>query len=325
KFICHLRAKVNCAGKVCADPSVHYISKDTCSKTSDVLGSHDSFSYWVDEKSPVGPDQATAIKRLSRISLVRKIMKKWSVTQNLTFKEQLEGGIRYFDLRVSSKPGELGQETYFIHGLFGIKVWDGLKEMNSFLEQHPTEVIFLDFNHFYAMDDSHHHVLINRIHSVFDSKLCSVQCVEYVTLLYMWEKKHQVLIFYHHPLYQKYPFLWPGNKMPAPWANTTNVHKLLQFLETTLGERSRYGTFHVSQAILTPRVKTIARHLVRGLKNTLVHRNLPMILNWVKAQKPGVMGVNIITSDFVELVDFAATVIALNDLLLEDDESATKS
>lgn len=52
-------------------------------------------------------------------------------------------------------------------------------------------------------------------------------------------------------------------------------------------------------------------------------RNLPMILNWVKAQKPGVMGVNIITSDFVELVDFAATVIALNDLLLEEDESAT--
>ncbi|KFO57627.1 PI-PLC X domain-containing protein 2, partial [Corvus brachyrhynchos] len=288
-------------------------------------GSHDSFSYWVDEKSPVGPDQATVIKRLARISLVRKIMKKWSVTQNLTFKEQLEGGIRYFDLRVSSKPGEIGQEIYFIHGLFGIKVWDGLKEMNGFLEQHPKEVIFLDFNHFYAMEDSHHHFLINRIHSAFESKLCCVECVEYVTLLRMLNvfQTQNVLIFYHHPLYQEYPFLWPGNKMPAPWANTTNVHKLLQFLETTLGERSRYGAFHVSQAILTPRVKTIARHLIRGLKNTLVHRNLPMILNWVKAQKPGVMGVNIITSDFVELVDFAATVIALNDLLLEEDESAT--
>ncbi|PKK30556.1 hypothetical protein A306_00000087 [Columba livia] len=240
-------------------------------------------------------------------------MKKWSVTQNLTFKEQLEGGIRYFDLRVSSKPGEIGQEIYFIHGLFGIKVWDGLKEINTFLEQHPKEVVFLDFNHFYAMDDSHHFFLINRIRSAFESKLCSVECVE------------DVLIFYHYPLFREYAFLWPGNKMPAPWANTTNVHKLIQFLETTLEERSRYGTFHVSQAILTPRVKTIARHLIRGLKNTLVHRNLPMILNWVKAQKPGVMGVNIITSDFVELVDFAATVIALNDLLLEEDESSSKS
>lgn len=47
------------------------------------------------------------------------------------------------------------------------------------------------------------------------------------------------------------------------------------------------------------------------------HRNLPFILNWVKLQKPGVMGVNIITSDFVEQVDFAATVIGLNNLLLQ--------
>lgn len=82
----------------------------------------------------------------------------------------------------------------------------------------------------------------------------------------------QVLVFYHHSICETYPVLWAGNKMPAPWANTTNVHKLLQFLETTLNERAKHGTFHVSQAILTPRVKTVARHLSRGLKNTLVHR-----------------------------------------------------
>uniref|UniRef100_A0A8D0G373 Phosphatidylinositol specific phospholipase C X domain containing 2 n=1 Tax=Sphenodon punctatus TaxID=8508 RepID=A0A8D0G373_SPHPU len=288
-----------------------------------IPGSHDSFSYWVDEKSPVGPDQATAIKRLAKISLVKKLMKKWSVTQNLTFKEQLEGGIRYFDLRVSSKPGEVGNEIYFIHGLFGITVWDGLMEINNFLIHHPQEVIFLDFNHFYAMDHNHHEYLISRIQEAFGSKLCTKECVENMTLQYLWEKEQQVLIFYHYPLFEEYPFLWAGSKMPAPWANTTNVNKLLQFLETTLGERAKHGTFHVSQAILTPRVKTIARHLIRGLKNTLVHRNLPMILKWVKSQKPGTMGVNIITSDFVELVDFAATVIALNNLLLEGDRAVT--
>lgn len=47
-------------------------------------------------------------------------------------------------------------------------------------------------------------------------------------------------------------------------------------------------------------------------------RNLPAILDWVKTQKPGATGVNIITSDFVDLVDFATTVIELNDLLEED-------
>ncbi|XP_069493289.1 PI-PLC X domain-containing protein 2 [Ambystoma mexicanum] len=283
-----------------------------------IPGSHDSFSFWVDEKSPVGPDQAMSIKRLAKISLVKKLMKKWSVTQSLTFKEQLEAGIRYFDLRVSSKPDEPGEEVYFIHGLFGIKVWDGLMEINKFLAQHKKEVVFLDFNHFYAMTYEHHTHLISMLQEIFGDKLCQTACVENVTLNYAWENNCQVLIFYHHSLSEGYTFLWPGNKMPAPWANTTNVFKLLQFLETTLGERSKHGAFHVSQAILTPRVKTIFRGLQGGLKNTLVHRNLPVILNWVKEQKPGVQGVNIITSDFVELIDFAETVIGLNSLLIEE-------
>ncbi|XP_053562921.1 PI-PLC X domain-containing protein 2 [Bombina bombina] len=284
-----------------------------------IPGSHDSFSFWVDEKSPVGPDQTTSIKRLAKISLVKKVMKKWSVTQSLTFKEQLESGIRYFDLRVSSKPEEAGRDIYFIHGLYGIKVWDGLTEINQFLTCHSKEVVLLDFNHFYAMEHEHHIYLVNMLQEVFGDKLCKADCVENITLQYLWEKEYQVLIFYHYNIWNEYTFLWPGNKMPAPWANTTNVHKLIQFLETTLGERSKRGTFHVSQAILTPRVKTIVRGFKSGLKNTLVHRNLPMILNWVKAQKPGAVGVNIITSDFVELVDFAETVIGLNYMLLRSN------
>lgn len=156
-----------------------------------ILGSHDSFSFWVDEKSPVGPDQAASIKRLAKISLVKKLMKKWSVTQNLTFKEQLESGIRYFDLRVSSKPEE-GREIYFIHGLYGIRVWDGLTEINTFLNNHSKEVVLLDFNHFYAMEHEHHLYLLNMLQEVFGSKLCPAECVENITLQYVWEKNYQV-------------------------------------------------------------------------------------------------------------------------------------
>ncbi|XP_061103925.1 PI-PLC X domain-containing protein 2-like [Conger conger] len=283
-----------------------------------VPGSHDSFSFWVDEKAPVGPDQKPMVKHLaSAFRLVaKKVMKKWSMTQNLTFSEQLEGGIRYFDLRVSSKPGEPGHEIFFIHGLFGHKVRDGLHEINTFLNSHPKEVIFLDFNHHYAMNKEHHRYLIAMLQHVFGHKLCNSNVTEDITLDYLWENKHQVIVFYHHPLADDCPHLWPGSKIPAPWANTTDANKLIQFLETTLGERTQCGSFHVSQAILTPRVKTIFRGLVKGLRNHLVERNLPTIMTWVEAQRPGANGVNIITSDFVELVDFATTVIKLNNLLL---------
>ncbi|KAG9351409.1 hypothetical protein JZ751_022659, partial [Albula glossodonta] len=272
-------------------------------------GSHDSFSFWVDEKAPVGPDQKAVVKHLAGLfrQLAKKVMKKWSMTQTLTFREQLEGGIRYFDLRVSSKPGEPGNEVYFIHGLFGHKVRDGLNEINDFLNSHTKEVVFLDFNHHYAMGKEHHMYLIAMLQNIFGHKLCKRKVVEDITLDYLWENKCQVIVFYHHELAEDCPLLWPGSKIPAPWANTTDALKLIEFLQTTLGERSKYGSFHVSQAILTPRVKTIFIGLMKGLRNHLVERNLPIIMTWVESQKPGANGVNIITCDFVELVDFATT------------------
>ncbi|KAM4718510.1 PI-PLC X domain-containing protein 2 isoform 2-T2 [Anableps anableps] len=244
-----------------------------------VPGSHDSFTFWVDVHAPVGPDQKAYVKYLATMFsvLAKKVMVKWSMTQNLTFREQLDAGIRYFDLRVSSKPGESGNEIYFIHGLFGHK-------------------------------------------EVFGSKMCSDCAVENITLNYLWEKKYQVIVFYHHPSAQGIPVMWPGNKIPAPWANTTEPNKLIQFLETTLKERNKQGSFHVTQAILTPTANTVAKGLVWGLREYLVERNLPIIMSWVQTQRPGVDGINIITSDFVELTDFANIVIKLNNLLLSEPE-----
>ncbi|CAL8321195.1 unnamed protein product [Boreogadus saida] len=198
-------------------------------------------------------------------------------------------------------------------------------DINSFLNKHRKEVVFLDFNHHYAMEEEHHAYLISMLQEVFGSKLCRASPVETITLDFLWEKKYQVIVFYHHTSAQGCPVIWPGNKIPAPWANTTKPHKLIKFLETTLQERQQQGSFHVSQAILTPKVNTVAKGLVWGLRNYLVERNLPAIMTWVEAQKPGVGGVNIITSDFVELTDFANTVIRLNNLLLSERDHSGAS
>ncbi|KAL4000901.1 hypothetical protein ACER0C_006200 [Sarotherodon galilaeus] len=253
-----------------------------------VPGSHDSFTFWVDVHAPVGPDQKVYVKYLATMFsvLAKKVMVKWSMTQNLTFKEQLDAGIRYFDLRVSSKPGESGNEIYFIHGLFGHKV------------------VFLDFNHYYAMEAEHHVYLISMLQEVFGSKLCNNCAVE------------NVIVFYHHPSAQGVPVMWPGNKIPAPWANTTEPIKLIEVRKQYFNYKQ--GSFHVSQAILTPTVNTVAKGLLWGLRSYLVERNLPTIMSWVEAQRPGVDGVNIITSDFVDLTDFANVVIKLNNLLLSE-------
>lgn len=54
------------------------------------------------------------------------------------------------------------------------------------------QVVFLDFNHYYAMDAEHHVYLISMLQEVFGSKLCNNCAVESITLDYLWEKKYQV-------------------------------------------------------------------------------------------------------------------------------------
>ena len=54
------------------------------------------------------------------------------------------------------------------------------------------KVIFLDFNHYYAMGPEHHVYLLNMLQEVFGSKLCNNCAVESITLDFLWENKYQV-------------------------------------------------------------------------------------------------------------------------------------
>ncbi|GLD75155.1 PI-PLC X domain-containing protein 3 [Lates japonicus] len=144
-----------------------------------------------------------------------------------------------------------------------------------------------------------------------------------VTLQYLWEKEYQVLVFYHHPMALEVPFLWPGQMMPSPWANTTDPEKLVQFLQASVTDRRRKGTFFVSQVVLTPKASTVMKGVASGLRETITERALPGMMQWIRSQRPGESGINIITADFVELGEFISAVITLNYHLDEDDDDAT--
>ncbi len=61
--------------------------------------------------------------------------------QTLTIYQQLEAGVRYFDLHVTKYRGAL----YGEHGLFTKPLKQYLKHMVIFLEEHPKEVLILHF------------------------------------------------------------------------------------------------------------------------------------------------------------------------------------
>ncbi|XP_072717008.1 PI-PLC X domain-containing protein 3 [Ciconia boyciana] len=288
-------------------------------------GSHDSFSFYIDEASPVGPEQPETVQNFVSVfgTVAKKLMRKWLATQTMNFTSQLEAGIRYFDLRISTKPRDPDNELYFAHGLFSAKVKEGLEEINAFLTDHPKEVVFLDFNHFYGMQKYHHEKLVQMLKDTYGNKMCPAIFAHEVSLQYLWEKEHQVLVFYHSPVALEVPFLWPGQMMPAPWANTTDPEKLIQFLQASITERRKKGFFFISQVVLTPKASTVVKGVASGLRETITERALPAMMQWVRTQKPGESGVNIITADFVELGDFISTVIKLNYALDEGEDDTT--
>jgi len=70
-------------------------------------------------------------------------------TQNTSIAEQLQAGTRYFDIRVANDAGTL---RVFHADLFGPEFLPILADVRAFLEANPSEVLLLDFQHFYGSD-----------------------------------------------------------------------------------------------------------------------------------------------------------------------------
>ena len=69
----------------------------------------------------------------------------YAATQDLTFAEQLERGVRYFDIRVNDKGGDL---VIFHSIVNGVSYESVLKDIDEFMDAHPSEFLVLDFSHF---------------------------------------------------------------------------------------------------------------------------------------------------------------------------------
>lgn len=271
---------------------------------------------------------------------MKTVIRNWSITQSLNFTEQLNAGIRYFDLRVSiKKHGSKGKksekqpdELRLIHGLFGPTHKATMEEICEFLESHPKEIILLDFNHFYHMDKKHHSECVDSMKSIFGDKLCPYQTdTESLTFKFMWENGYQVIVFYHHqdPNHKldidPNDHLWPGSYIPSAWLNVSKLSDFKLKLDEMFRKRitsapdgkAHNSTFHVCQGVLTPVASQIVGGLASSLKEKCSDQIAAYYVDWLKSTRPGKNGINICIIDFVETENYIRTVIRLNEKLLK--------
>lgn len=278
-------------------------------------------TYTIEKHSDVGPDEPAFIRTLGRYcSLIAKpIILNWSITQRDDVRQQLNGGIRYLDLRVATKSRT--RDMYFLHGLYGSEVGKPLLDIVDWLTSHAGEVVILDFQHFYAFTDEDHRRLVDKIKQIFYGRMCPVTSFDHVTLRWLVARRYQVFVIYRNVYAHSHEYLWPSGLCRTMWPNTVRVNELIDFLNVELQTRPLDIAF-VSQCLLTPDTSYVMKHVCGTLQRDLVPLCQKAILSWINQKQPGRGGLNIVIADFVSDDNFlfSRTVIQNNSKLLRNPE-----
>ena len=262
----------------------------------------------MDTGKEIGPD----LQSLSRHCLVKcfsnfikPVIKRWTKTQTVSVYTQLQNGIRHFDIRVAYR--QIDKDLYFVHGLFSQTIIKMCKEMSQFLKEKPKEVVIIDFQHFYNLNDDQHMNLIEKVRNIFDKKICpshKYSNLNEITLSELWSKGYQVIICYRKDnIVSGNPDLWPSSYFPNPWANTYDQALLFPFISNGLETRS-LDKFFITQAIFTPTNSYAIKHFVSSLHCKLVEKCNRCLNEWLIYIKRRQLIPNIIIADYVDWQDY---------------------
>lgn len=275
-------------------------------------------TYTIQRNNDIGPDETRLIRTMGHYFpfFIKPLIFNWCINQHDQVLDQLNGGIRYFDLRVAVKNPE--NRIHFLHGLYGVEITEPLQQISTWLRTHPHEVVILDFQHFYKFEDEHHRYCIDRVKTIFHGKLCPVHNkFDNVTLEWLNSQKYQVFVVYRNMVACNISLLWPSGFWPTPWPNTVNPEKLTNFLNNALENRLPNLGF-ISQCLLTPNSTFVIRHIFGNLDKDLGSICRSASLAWIKNHDPGKGGLNIVITDYVSFNNFlfCKIVIQKNILLL---------
>lgn len=214
------------------------------------------------------------------------------------------------------------QNFYLVHGVYCEEISGPLTDLVRFLDEHPKEVVILDFQHFYDLQAPQHQQLINIIMHNFHSKLFKRSFGDsnliQLNLNFAYQYRKQIVVIYRNNLLTANEF-FKANDFPTPWPNATNIDSLKEYLEKILESRLPYQGF-VTQCVLTPDANFIIPRFYSTLKKKCAKKVDKDMSEWISELNPGNFRegekpkVNVILADFVDIHDnkFSKIVVDLN-------------
>lgn len=131
-------------------------------------GTHDSGTYNL-SKEKLAPDAEDSIKQIWNLRAdgsfgIEDFIHDWAKCQNLKFYDQLNNGIRYFDLRVCW----IDNAFHTCHSLVGDLISDIISNINKFLSENPKEIIVVKVG-FESLSNQQQSEAKNMFNSILDN------------------------------------------------------------------------------------------------------------------------------------------------------------
>ena len=276
-----------------------------------IPGTHDSGSYDISSSSKVDEECSDNVLK----SLTSSITADWAQTQTQDFKQQLEGGIRYFDLRITKEDGE----PWLWHCMLSVKLSEALEDINNFAASHPKEIIILDFQDIEvsSMIDDVHSLITNK----FGSRLISSSVYKPDSPLQnLWNSGDNIIVVGNDRddgangllRYSPNTYWDRGDDLKSDWANTDNDDDLYDEVSESLASRNM-NELTVAQTVLTPDSSDILNLTfsdLRELNDDIDHK----IGTWMGTWNCDGIKPNIVMTDFYQDSSVVKTAIGLNSI-----------
>lgn len=219
-------------------------------------GTHDSATSAISANSGFAPDIHPALRLFDGpgplATTIRGLAANWARTTDATIADQLATGIRYLDLRVCRNPDD--NNLYACHGLYSHNLDTVLDEIASFAANRPSEILILDFNHFYEMREEDHQSLAKTIGETFGSALVDARqwSLDQVTVGQLWDQDQHVMVLYHHAAGRnQQPAFWPSHAIRSNWPNQRDLAGLKAYLDAEVNREKPRDQIWVLQGVRT--------------------------------------------------------------------------
>jgi len=113
------------------------------------------------------------------------------------------------------------------------------------MAEYKSEVIILDFQHFYKMTDTLHKHLLKLLFQYLGPWLCpdDEPCVGTTPMHRLWTLDHRVIVFHGtdwqgsgaKKIISDHPIIWSRQRLVSPWYNCLDTNELYASLTTELG------------------------------------------------------------------------------------------